>query len=162
MQGERAWIVTADGALWRWDATGEPTHVPLGESVSALAHLGPHIVAHAPHSLVVLDVEPPRELPVESRRGSWMGDDYVATVTSNSSIAIVDLATGSSLALRMFTIDDIIAAHGDTIAFQIDSDLSGRTIRLLDLAVPHEPAALQRWVAGVTNAQLSKGGGAWP
>ena len=163
MQGSRAWIVTADGALWRWDEAGDLVRVPLGEAVSALAHLGPHMVGYAPHSLVVLDVEPPRELLVESRRGSWMGDDYVATVMSNHAVAIVDLTTGSSLALRMAAVNDVIAAHGDTIAFEIDADMNGRTVRFLDaIAVPHEPAALQRWVAKVTNATLSKGGGAWP
>jgi hypothetical protein len=113
-----------------------------------------------------------REPPALDDQGAWVGAHataamnagYVAALSSRGELSVSDAATGDRVALPAGAIGEVLIAHGDTLVFEagIGADRKPRFDEL-ELAVPHEPTALRRWLRDVTNAVSSTGDGAtWP
>ncbi|HET9988232.1 MAG TPA: hypothetical protein VFQ65_06925, partial [Kofleriaceae bacterium] len=83
-----------------------------------------------------------------------------ATLSPHGVVSLVDLDTGGSFALRTNAVADsglIASDHALMFATGIADD--GRVrYDTLDLRIPHDAAALQHWLADITNAH----DGAWP
>jgi hypothetical protein len=161
----RAWVTAGAGELWRWEVAMPAIRVEVGEPVDDVATIDDdHVFAHAARSMFALDTGSPRAVASESWWWSWMGDGYLATVSAHGEISIVDTETPSQVTLAVRTVGPMMAirspltSHGDTLAV-IATD-RGPTARLhvLELAVPHDPAALARWLAEITNAEPAAGG----
>ncbi len=164
LQRGRAWIVVGKGELWRWDGGALPARVELAELVDGFASKRGRILAHTAHSLIALDVEPPRAVPAESRATALMGSDYIASRSARGAVSVIDLMGGSSMQLDATAIDDSLVANGDTIMFATAVSVARASVTAVELRVPHDPAALRRWLADVTNAlpPESGQGGVWP
>ena len=77
----------------------------------------------------------------------------------------VDLVTGSSVALPETAGTQQLVAAPDMVVYATSRG-DGTTWRLATIAlrVPHDPAALQRWLREITNARPADSGvgGVWP
>jgi WD40 repeat protein len=160
----RAWLVTESGELLRWDVGAAPTHVALAEPVDDVAlNQDDRPFAHATHALIALDGFSPHAIAIDSRWWTSLDDGYLATVSVRGELAIVDPETAARLALTERTLQPgavsaPLATHGDTLVFLVGRTPEIANLEALDLAVPHDPAALRRWLADVTNAEPAAGG----
>jgi hypothetical protein len=160
----RAWLVTESGELLRWDLGAAPVQVALPEPIDGVALTADgHAFAHATHGLIALDGFSPRAIAADSRWWTSLGAGYLATVSARGDLAIVDPETAGSVtlaprALPPGAVSTPLVARGDTLVFLSNRDLDTSDMHMLDLPVPHEPAALKRWLAEVTNAEPAAGG----
>jgi WD40 repeat protein len=159
----RAWVVAGAGELWRWDVAMPAIRVDVGEPVDDVGAVEDHVFAHAARSMFALDADPPRAIATESWWWSWMGDGYLATVSAHGEISVVDSEMASHVTLQPRTVPPTMAirsplvSRGDTLVFVAQAGQAAR-VHLLELAVPHEPAALARWLSEITNAEPAAGG----
>jgi hypothetical protein len=80
---------------------------------------------------------------------------------------VVDIQTGHSVALPAPAFAEntrLVASDGAVLYEILPGNGRGETCVTLELRVPHDPAALQRWLVDVTNARRADGGHApeWP
>jgi hypothetical protein len=162
--GGRAWIATSHGELWRWDGEGAPARVAPPDPVARLWSTHGHVLARGAHSLISLDGDAPHAVPLDAREVSWMGADYAAALLAHGVVAIVDLQSGRSLALPAPAVTDHLIARDGAVMYATDHVDDRDRYVTLELRVPHDPAALQRWLTDVTNARQPDGGHAaeWP
>jgi hypothetical protein len=158
----RAWLKTDDGALWRWDVAAAPVPVELPEPNAEVSRLGGHVVARTAHAIVVLDTTPPRTIAVDARSLAALAGGYAIAAGSTEGVSLVDLDTGAVASLPMNAVDSAVTGAGDTIIVASDSDVDTRTLSVYQLGVPHDPAALRRWLADATNAGAAGNAVVWP
>ncbi len=140
----RVWVMTANGALWRWDLGAAPVQLATSEPLDGLV-TQLHILAHTAHTVMVLGDEV-QTISCDARWASPLADDYAAIVSANGAVAILDLRTGTSLPLRATAVDNALVASGDTLVFPTAVRLKGRRLRTMQLRVPHDARALYQWL----------------
>jgi hypothetical protein len=124
-----------------------------------------HVFGRAAHSLISLDGDAPHPVALEARVVSWLDPDHAAAVLARGVVAIVDVHTGRSIALPVPALSDQLVASDRAVMYPTGMADRDRVVTwvTLELRVPHEPAALQRWLADVSNARQSDGHAAqWP
>jgi hypothetical protein len=118
-----------------------------------------HVIARTSRSLVEVDAVPMRAVLTEAHAIAPLTADYIAALSNHGDVSLIDLDSGARIALPMTAVSDSLVTHGDTlmVAPQLRADDNYR-YDAISLAVPHDPAALRRWLNDVTNA--TEGG--WP
>jgi hypothetical protein len=162
--GGRAWFL-ADDAAWRWNLGGEPERVDTAESVSTLVAADEGVILQTANSLVYLTAERERVIAATVAAARWLGDDRVVYATPHRVVGILDLQTGArvEMPVRRETSSPLLI-HGGSIGYATAVEAGGTRVEIWQLPVPHEPAALQRWLAEITNARPIPGSDAvaWP
>ncbi len=165
-----AWILTANGALWRWPVGAsaipfrpehtKPARVELAERALTIERANGHVLARTSRSLIEVDVEPTRAVATDARTTRPLSAGYVAALSAHGEVSVLDLEAGARLELPASAITETLVTRGDTLMFAngVVGDSQYRYVAL-DLAVPHDPAALRHWLADVTNATAD---GGWP
>ena len=147
----RAWVVSG-GELWRWDLGAAASRVELGVTVRNLMPVGDTTIAYGATSLVVLR-EPYTLVATAEIQHLSTGGRAVVFVGANDRISLFDVDRSVLVRLPGHQAE-YVTTDGD-IVFSVDATLAGREWKL-DL--PHEPAALAAWLAGVTNARRTDSG----
>ena len=109
--------------------------------------------------MIEVDVEPVRTVPTDARTTRPLSTGYVATLSAHREVSVLDLETGARLVLPATATTEALVTRGDTLLFASDEVDNKDRYDAIELGVPHDPAALQRWLRDVTNAIP---GGGWP
>jgi hypothetical protein len=160
----RAWVVTDGGTLWRWDLDAAPVQMPTREPISSLLGIAGHVYARSTHTLEIVDTSPMHVFSLDVSHVAPLDDDYLAISSSTYAVTLLDVRSGTRIAMRFDTSNGGMTAGGSTIVIQSIGPGDVARLEARDLGAPHDPTALRAWLAAITNASPSaEGDGAvWP
>ncbi|MBL0214145.1 MAG: serine/threonine protein kinase [Myxococcales bacterium] len=155
----RAWFVVR-GRLSRWERTGELVGVEMPQAIRSLVWSGSKLVAIAATSFAVLDTSAPRAIsvrPMQSMSGGT--SERLIGILPQGGAAAIDLRTGITFELPLpgGVMTGSLVSDGTTVAgilTDVDRSAKRDIVVLWEFRTPTEAAALQRWLATVTNATL--------
>jgi type II secretory pathway pseudopilin PulG len=161
----RVWA-SRDRTLWSWDGRAAPHALELPAKITELFASRDHVVVGTAGSLMLPESEPPQTLSFGAA-GDFSGSrtsNWLAAPTSNG-IAVLDESAGSAIYLPLETPPHMVwmTRRGLVLATDWSRD-GGALVSQYAFTVPSQPAALQRWLADVTNARAVAGSDAmvWP
>ncbi len=147
------WLVH-DGGLLRWDGVASPVTVAVPGPVGSVAWTRYGMISGSLGALYRADLSPPRLLANNLYQFN-VGGDVIPTVNPQRFVSVHDLPTGLTFDLPVHSagIPDLLV-HGRHIGYSTEDSATSHTNYVLwDLEVPSGPAAMQAWLATITNAR---------
>ncbi len=163
--GGRAWLL-ADGVVWRWDlGAGAPVEVATEEPVRNMIALDDGVLLHGTKSLTLQKFDGRQQVSASAGGFRLMSDDLLLAQSPTMVVSVIDLVTAKSFDLPMRAMSaHSLVASGNRVGMTTGHSSAKMRFTYWDLSVPREPAALQRWLATITNARPIPGSDAvaWP
>lgn len=150
----RAWLLDEVQA-WRWDR-GATTPIPIAspEPFTSLTPLPRGVLLASSKSLTLFEGDRRRVLSSMAGIHLPMEDGLLASLDSTLELAVIDLSTAQRITLPTRAVTSYwLVSNGNRIGAITAATRTSWTFTYWDLDVPREPAALQQWLATITNAK---------
>jgi hypothetical protein len=151
----RVWLLAKGGTVQRWDV-GSSTAVPFDttEPIDLLIPTEDGVQMHASKSLLTVDRAGQRHVtPVMSLHYQQMSKTLSLVGSPNGTVGVIDLTTGEHFEIPQNMTFPSLTASGTRFGYLTGFTRDRRwRFAYWDLEIPRDPAALQKWLANVTNA----------